>query len=179
AAIARLDARVEELIAPFADARGRLMTIPGIKRVTAELVIAEIGTDMGRFPTAAHLASWAGVCPGNNESAGKRRSGKTRKGDPWLESALVEAAWSASRARGTSMQVRFWRIAKRRGREKATMAVAHHLLVVAWHVLTDQTTYTEMGAGYQERFDDPARRQRYLVHQLEQLGYRVNLEPAA
>ena len=179
AAIARLDVRVEELIAPFAEARDRLMTIPGIKRVNAEIVIAEIGVDMSRFPSAAHLASWAGVCPGNNESAGKRRNGRTRNSDPWLESALVEAAWSASRTRHSSMQVRFWRIAKRRGREKATMAVAHHLLVVVWHLLTDQATYNEMGADYLARFDDPNRRQRHLVHQLEQLGYRVNLEPAA
>jgi hypothetical protein len=125
------------------------------------------------------LASWAGVCPGNNESAGKRRNGRTRHGDPWLESALVEAAWSASRTRGTSMQVRFWRIAKTRGREKATMAVAHHLLVIIWHMLTEQTTYAELGPDYTSRFDDPARRQRHLVHQLEQLGLKVTLEPAA
>jgi transposase len=179
AAIARLDARVEELIAPFVDARDRLMTIPGIKRVTAEIVIAEIGTDMGRFPTAAHLASWAGVCPGNHESAGKHRSGKTRKGDPWLESALVEAAWSAARTKGTSLQVRFWRIAKRRGTEKAAMALAHHLLVVAWHLLAESVTYHELGPDYATRPDDPARRQRHLVHQLEQLGLKVTVEPTA
>lgn len=179
AVITRLDARVDSLMAPFSAARDRLMTIPGIKRVTAEIVIAEIGVDMGRFPSPAHLASWAGVCPGNNESAGKRRNGKTRKGDPWLESALVEAAWAAARTRGTSMQVRFWRIAKRRGREKATLAVAHHLLVVCWHLLAEEATYDEMGPEYTSRFDDPARRQRHLVHQLEQLGYRVTLEPSA
>jgi transposase len=179
AAVARLDARVDELIAPFADARDRLMTIPGIKRVNAEIVIAEIGVDMSCFPSAAHLASWAGVCPGNNESAGKHRNTKTRKGDPWLESALIEAAWSASRTKGSSMQVRFWRIAKRRGTEKAAMAVAHHLLVVVWHLLTEAATYQEMGPDYATRFDDPARRQRHLIHQLEQLGLKVSVEPAA
>jgi transposase len=179
AAIGRLDARVDDLMRPFSTQRDQLMTIPGIKRVTAEIVISEIGVDMTRFPTPGHLASWAGVCPGNNESAGKRRSGRTRKGDPWLESALVEAAWSASRTRGTSMQTRFWRIAKRRGKDRATVAVAHHLLVVIWHLLNTGGTYDEMGADYASRFDDPARRQRQLVHQLEQLGLKVTLEPAA
>jgi transposase len=119
------------------------------------------------------------VCPGNNESAGKHRNTKTRKGDPWLESALIEAAWSASRTKGSSMQVRFWRIAKRRGTEKAAMAVAHHLLVVVWHLLTEAATYQEMGPDYATRFDDPARRQRHLIHQLEQLGLKVSVEPAA
>ena len=179
AAIARLDARVDELMGPFVAARDRLMTIPGIKKRTAEIVIAEIGVDMGRFPTPAQLASWAGVCPGNNESAGKRRHGRTRHGDPWLASALIEAAWGAARTRGTSMQVRFWRIAKRRGTEKAAMAVAHHLLIVVWHLLADEITYQEMGPDYTTRFDDPGRRQRQLVHQLEQLGLKVTVQPAA
>jgi transposase len=179
AALARLDSRVEELIGPFAEARERLMTVPGIKRRNAEIVIAEIGVDMTRFPTPSQLASWAGICPGNNESAGKHRSGRTRKGDPWLCSALVEAAWAASRTRRTSMQVRFWRIAKRRGTDRAVVAVAHHLLTVIWFVLNDDVTYHEMGADYLARRDDPTRRQRHLVHQLEQLGYRVTLEPAA
>jgi transposase len=175
----RLDRRVDELMAPFVEARDRLMTTPGIKQTTAEIVIAEIGVDMGQFPTAGALASWAGVCPGNNESAGKRRTGRTRHGDPWLQSALIEAAWAAARTRGTSMQVRFWRIAKRRGSEKAAMAVAHHLLIVVWHLLHDGGTYQEMGPDYTARFDDPARRQRYLVHQLEQLGLEVTIAPTA
>jgi transposase len=179
AAVARLDARVEELIGPFSTARDLLATIPGIKHRNAEIILAEIGIDMSCFPSPAHLASWAGVCPGNNESAGKHRSGRTRRGDPWLSSALVEAAWSASRTRGTSMQARFWRIAKRRGTERAVMAVAHHLLIVIWHILHDQTPYQEMGADYTTRTDDPTRRQRHLVHQLEQLGYQVTIQPAA
>jgi transposase len=178
-AIGRLDVRVDELMVPFAEARDRLMTIPGIKKRNAEIITAEIGVDMTRFPTADHLASWAGVCPGNNESAGKHRSGRTRHGDPWLQSALVEAAWSASRTRGTSMQSRFWRVAKRRGSERACMAVAHHLLIVIWHLHTDQATYSELGADYFERRDDPARRQRFLVKQLEALGHTVTLAPAA
>jgi transposase len=178
AAIGRLDAQVDELMRPFSAQRDLLMTVPGVKKTTAEIVIAEIGVDMGRFPTAAQLAAWAGVCPGNNESAGKRRNARTRDGNPWLQSALVEAAWAASRTRGTSFQARFWRIAKRRGREKATMAVAHHLLVVIWHLLAHDAPYQELGADYLERRDDPARRQRHLVHQLEQLGCKVTIEPA-
>lgn len=175
----RLDARVDELIAPFSPARDLLVTIPGVQTRTAEIVIAEIGVDMDRFPSPQHLASWAGLCPGNNESAGKRRSGRTRKGDPWLQSALVEAAWSASRSKGTSMQARFWRIAKHRGEEKALVAVAHHLLTMIWWMLHEHVPYSEMGADYLARRVDPARRQRQLVHQLEQLGLKVTVEPAA
>lgn len=176
---ARLDARVDELMCPFAAERDLLVTIPGIAKRNAEVIIAEIGVDMGRFPTAQHLASWAGMCPDNNESAGKRRSGKTRKGDSWLQSALVEAGWSASRTRGTSMQARFWRIAKRRGVEKATYAVGHHLLVIIWWMLHERVAYNEMGADYLARRVDPERRQRQLIHQLEQLGLKVTVEPAA
>jgi transposase len=176
---ARLDARVDELIRPFVAERELLMTIPGVHKRNAEIIIAEIGVDMGRFPTAQHLASWAGMCPGNNESAGKHRSGKTRKGDPWLQSALVEAGWSASRTRHTSMQARFWRISKHRGAEKATYAVGHHLLVVIWWMLHEHVPYSEMGDDYQTRRVDPERRQRQLVQQLEQLGLKVTVEPAA
>lgn len=175
----RLDARVDELVAPFIEARDLLVTIPGVQKRTAEIVIAEIGVDMGCFPSAEHLASWAGLCPGNNESAGKRRSGKTRKGDLWLQSALVEAAWSASRTKNTSMQARFWRIAKHRGEEKALVAVAHHLLVVIWWMLHERVPYSEMGADYLARRVDPERRQRQLVHQLERLGLKVTVAPAA
>jgi transposase len=177
--VARLDERADELMVPFVWARDLLVTIPGIKKRNAEIIIAETGVDMTVFPSAAHLASWAGVCPGNNESAGKHRSSKTRHGDPWLQSALVEAAWSASRTRGTSMQARFWRIAKRRGTDRAVMAVAHHLLTIIWHLLTEHSEYNEMGGNYIERRDNPARRQRYLVHQLEQLGLAVTIEPQA
>jgi transposase len=176
---ARLDTRVDELIVPFVTARDLLVTIPGVAKRTAEIIIAEIGVDMERFPTAAHLASWAGLCPGNNESAGKRRSGKTRKGDPWLQSALVEAAWSAARTKNTSLQARFWRIAKRRGTEKAAVAVAHNLLIIIWWMLHQHVPYNELGADYLARRVDPQRRQRQLVHQLEQLGLKVTVQPAA
>lgn len=175
----RLDARVDELVAPFRWARDLLVTIPGIQARTAEIIIAEIGVDMGCFPSAAHLASWAGMCPGNNESAGKHRSGRTRHGDPWLQSALVEAAWAAARSKNTSMRARFYRISKRRGVERAIYAVAHHLLVVIWWMLTERVPYNEMGDNYQTRRVDPERRRRYLVAQLEQLGVKVTLEPAA
>lgn len=180
AAIARLDVRADELMVPFLAARDRLTTIPGIKRRTAEIIIAEIGVDMTCFPTPQQLASWAGVCPGNNESAGKHRPGRSRHGNPWLQSALIEAAWSASRTRGTSMQTRFWRIAKRRGTDRACMAVAHHLLIVIWHLHNEQATYTEMGADYfDKRHDDPERLKRHHIRQLQALGLTVTVEPAA
>ncbi|MDJ0499206.1 MAG: IS110 family transposase [Acidimicrobiia bacterium] len=175
----RLDARVDELIAPFSWARDLLVTIPGIKGRNAESIIAEIGVDMSRFPSPAHLASWAGMCPGNNESAGKHRSGKARHGDPWLQSALVEAGWSASRTHNTSMRARFYRIAKRRGYERAVYAVGHHLLVVIWWMLTERVPYREMGDDYQQRPDNPDRRRRHLIRQLEQLGLEVVVQPAA
>jgi transposase len=117
--------------------------------------------------------------PGNNESAGKHRSGRTRHGDPWLQSALVEAGWSASRSKNTSLRARFYRIAKRRGHERAVYAVAHHLLVIIWWMLTERVSYDEMGEDCQARQTDPDRRRRYLVEQLEHLGLKVTLEPAA
>lgn len=175
----RLDARVDELIAPFSWARDLLTTIPGIGNRNAENILAEIGVDMSRFPSPAHLASWAGMCPGNNESAGKHRSGKTRRGDPWLQSTLVEAGWAASRAHHTSMRARFYRISKRRGYERAVYAVGHHLLKVIWWMLTERVPYDEMGDDYQERRVDPDRRRRYLIAQLEQLGLDVTVQPAA
>jgi transposase len=176
---ARLDARVDELIGPFSWARDLLVTIPGIQTRNAETIIAEIGVDMTRFPSAAHLASWAGMCPGNNESAGKHRSGRTRKGDPWLQATLVEAAWAASRTKDSSMRARFHRLSKRRGYERAVYAVGHHLLVVIWWMLTERVPYSEMGQDYQTRRVDPERRRRFLVDQLEALGYQVQLTSAA
>ena len=179
ATIGRLDARVEAMMIPFRAARELLTTIPGIAQRNAEIILAEIGVDMCRFATAAHLASWAGVCPGNNESAGKHRSTHTRHGDLWLQSALVEAAWAAIRTKNSYLAVRFWRIAKRRGQHRAAMAIAHTLLIIIWHMLKDGTVYTELGVDYLIRNDNPDRRRRHLINQLEHLGYQVELTPAA
>lgn len=175
----RLDERVDQMMIPFVPARDRLDTIPGIAKRTAEIVIAEIGVEMTQFPTPAHLASWAGLCPGNNESAGKHKSTSTRSGNPWLTSALVEAAWSASRTKNCYLGVRFWRIAKRRGQQRALIAIAHTILVICWHLLTDETTYTELGTDYLAGKDQPDKRRKHLIDQLERLGYNVELTPAA
>jgi hypothetical protein len=134
---------------------------------------------MTRFPTPAHLASWAGVCPGNNESAGKHRSTHTRARNAWLQSALIEAAWLAVRTKDCYLAVRFWRSAKRRGQQRALIAVAHTLLIITWHILSEGTVYTERGADYLAGNDNPDRRRRHLINQLEHLGYRVELTPAA
>ena len=131
------------------------MTIPGIRSEPLRSSSPRSVSTWTGSPRPQHLASWAGMCPGNNESAGKHRSGKTRKGDPWLQSALVEAAWSASRTKSTSMQARFWRIAKRRGDEKAIYAVGHHLLIVIWWMLHETRPYSEMGDDYLGRRIDP------------------------
>lgn len=179
ATIGRLDTRVEEMMVPFRAARELLTTIPGIQQRGAEIILAEIGVDMSRFATPGHLASWAGVCPGNNESAGTHRSTHTRHGDLWLQSALVEAAWAATRTKNCYLAVRFWRIAKRRGQQRAAMAIAHTLLIIIWHMLNEGTVYTEIGVEYLANNDNPDRRRRHLVNQLEHLGYTVELTPAA
>ena len=134
---------------------------------------------MSRFPTAAHLASWAGMCPGNNESAGKRKTGKTRKGDPWLRSALIEAAHASSRTRNTYLGAQYRRLVARKGRKKAAVAVGHTMLVIAYYLLTRQTDYADLGPTYFDQRDDHHVTQR-LVHRLEALGYAVQLQrPAA
>jgi transposase len=179
AAIVALDERVDELMAPFVKLRDLLDSITGVGPRAAEVIIAEIGVDMGVFVSAAHLASWAGLCPGNNESAGKRRSGKTRKGDTWLRAMLVECAWSAGRSRDTYLSAQFWRIAKRRGKERAAVAVAHSILVIVYHVLATGQPYQDLGGDYFTRRQDPQTRTRQLVAQLEKLGHKVTLEPAA
>jgi transposase len=175
--IGRLSSRIEEVMAPFAEASERLQTIPGISRRVAETIVAEIGVDMGRFPSAGHLASWAGMCPGNNESAGKRRSGRTTKGDRWLRTGLVQAAWAASHTKGTYVAAQYRRLAKRRGRKKALIALGHTLLVIVYHVLRQGTAYAELGADFLDRLA-PERLTRQLVRRLESLGHKVTLEPA-
>jgi len=182
AAIDRLAAEVGQVIAPFDEQVRRLCTIPGVGTRTAEVLIAEIGVDMTRFPTAHHLASWAGLCPGNHESAGKRRSGRARKGDAALRTALCEAAWAAVRTKDTYLSAQFRRFLRRFGRKgegKAIFAVAHTMLVIAWHLLANGTDYQELGGDYFARRADAKTRERYLIHQLEALGNRVTIEPAA
>jgi transposase len=179
-ALARLDAQVDEVMAPFVDARDALMTIPGVGKKAAEVIIAEIGVDMGQFPTADHLASWAGMCPGNKRSAGKNYSGRTPQGDPWLSGMLTECAWSVRRVRGCYLSAQFWQIAKRRGQEKAAVAVGHSILVIAWHLLSNPgSVYDELGGDYFTRRVDPIRQQRRLIAQLEALGLTVEVKAAA
>lgn len=179
AAIDRLDTQIEQAIAPFADAVAHLVTIPGVATRTAEVVIAEIGVDMDTFPTADHLASWAGLCPGNNESTGKHHSGKTRKGDQWLTEALIQAAWAAARTNDTYLSAQFWRLARRIGKNKAAVAVAHSIVVIIYHLLDQGVDYTDLGGDYFTRRVDPERRTRRLVEQLQALGHDVTLTQAA
>jgi transposase len=177
--ISRLSAEVARVVAPFSPLLALLMTIPGVSRRTAEVILAEIGPDMGRFPTAAHLASWAGVCPGNNESAGKHGSGRTRKGSKWLRVALVEAAHAAARTKASYLAAQYARLRGRRGPKKAALAVAHSILVIAWHLLSSGEPYTDLGADYfVKRQTHQAYRDR-LVRQLERMGHKVTLEPTA
>jgi transposase len=173
--IGRLGARVEESMAPFAEAAERLQTIPGISQRAAETVVAEVGTNMDQFPSADHLASWAGMCPGNNESAGKRRSGKTTKGNRWLKRLLVQVAWAAARSKGTYLAAQYRRLARRRGKKRALVAVGHTLLVIIYQVLKRGTTYAELGADFLDRLE-PERLTRQLVKRLEALGHKVTLE---
>ena len=178
AAIARVSAEIAERVHPDEDALTRLDTIPGVGRAVAEALVAEVGADLTRFPSAKHLASWAGLCQGNNESAGKRRGGATRKGSPWLRACLVQAAHAAARTKGTYLAAQYRRLAARRGRAKAAVAVAHSILIIAYHVLMDGTIYCDLGGNY---FDERDRQgvERRLVHRLEGLGYTVSLHPAA
>jgi transposase len=147
AMIERFDARIEEVLAPFGELVARLATIPGVDRRVAEVVLAEIGTDMGRFPTARHLSSWAGIASGNDESAGKRRTGRTPPGNAWLKTILVQAAWAASRKKGSHLSAKFRRIAQSRGFKRAAVAVGHAILVVIYNLLKEGTTYREIAGG--------------------------------
>ena len=174
---AQFEARIEGLMGPFQEAVDRLMTIPGVKTQVAQAIAAEVGVDVQPFPSAAHLASWAGVCPGNHESAGKRKSGKTAKGSRWLRSALTQAAWAASRAKDTYLCAQFRHIARRGGKKRAAVAVSHTLLVIAYHLLKERTIYRELGADFFDRLN-PERMRRYFVKRLQRLGFEVSLAPA-
>jgi transposase len=172
------DRRVEDLCRPFTEQIRLLMTLPGSQQRTAENMLAEIGNDMSRFPSAGHIASWTGICPGNNESAGKRKSGKIRHGNRWLRRTLILAAWGAARTKETYTQAQFRRLASRRGRKRALVAVSHTLLRAAYHMLRDRVPYNELGPGHFDNLNHD-RLTRYHVKRLEALGHQVNLEPAA
>jgi transposase len=176
ALIGRLGARIEDVIAPFAEAVERLTTIPGVEQRAAETVIAEIGPNMEQFPSADHLASWAGMCPGNNESAGKRKSSRTTKGSRWLRQLLTQAAWAASHTKGTYLAAQYRRLAARRGKKRALVALGHTLLVIVYHTLKHGTTYQELGGDFLEQLE-PERLTRQLVRRLEKLGHQVTLKP--
>jgi transposase len=177
-AVERLSSEVARVVAPCSPLLALLVTIPGVSRRTAEVILAEIGTDMGQFPSAGHLASWAGICPGNNESAGKHRAGTTRKGSRWLRVALIEAANAAARGKGTYLASQYARLKGRRGHKRAIVAVAHSILVIAWHLLSTGQPYSDLGADwFLQRHSSEAYRNR-LVRQLERMGHKVTLEPA-
>ena len=172
----RIRQEVESRADPFVpDAVQLLDTIPGVGETVAQIIVAEIGVDMERFPTANHLASWAGMCPGNNESAGKRKSGKTTKGRRYLRAALVQAAWAASHQKGTYLAARYKRLVRRMGKKKALVAVGHSILVMVYYVLQNRTRYQELGGEYFERRNVDKQRKR-LIRQLESLGVKVTVE---
>ena len=155
-----------------------LESIPGVGKRTAQTIVAEIGVDMSRFPSAKHLASWAGVCPGNHESAGKRQSGQPTKGNQSVRTILVEAAWAATRAKGTFLQAKYQRLVKRMPKQKALGAVAHRLLVISYHLLSRRVRYAELGSAPRDQ-QQVVRRRRRLVEQLTTLGVKVTIEEAA
>jgi transposase len=179
AKITRLDDEIGRLMVRFdtTQALERLDTIPGVNRVVAEVILAELGTDMSRFPTAGHAASWAGLAPGKHESAGKNRSSKSPPGNRHLKTALVQAAHTVGRSQGNYLAAQYRRLAARRGKKRAAIAVAHSILVRAYHIIERGTVYTDLGGDYFDRRNQQYT-QRRLVKRLEQLGYKVTLEPA-
>jgi len=179
AALQRVEERIGQEVASSADpfvpeAIKLLDTIPGVGETVAQIMVAEVGVDMEQFPSADHLASWAGMCPGNNESAGKRRSGKTTKGSRYLRAALVQAAWAASHQKETYLAAQYKRLVKRMGKKKALIAVGHSILVIAYHVLQNRTPYQDLGGDYFARRNVDKQRKR-LVRQLESLGVKVTI----
>jgi transposase len=176
--IENLSQEIEARNRPFDDTLQRLQTTPGVGEATAEMVVASLGTDMARFPTHKHAASWTGLCPGNNQSGGKRGSGRTNNGDPWLKEALVEAARAAARGKGTYLSAMYHRLAPRIGAKRAVVAVAHKILIICYYILKRGTTYQELGSNYFDERDKAAVVKR-MSKRLEALGYTVVKQAAA
>ncbi len=176
--IAALSAQIDLRTAVFGAVYDLLLPVPGLDRLTIDVIIAETGADMSRFPTGADLASWAGVCPGNHESAGKRRRVATTPGNQWLRRALIEAARAAVRTKSSYFGAQYHQIARRRGPNKAAVAVAHSLIDLIWHLLSTGEVFEDLGHDYFQRLNDPDRQARRLVAELQQLGFTVNLTAA-
>lgn len=177
--ITGIEVHIEGMIGPFEAVLARLVTIPGVNRLSAIGMVAEIGVDMGVFPTAGHLASWAGICPGNHASGGKRHSGRTRHGSVWLRTILTEVAHAAARTKGTYLAAHYQQIRGRRGPSKAIGAIRHDVLIAYWHIVTHDVDYRDLGPDWARRPQARQQQTRRLTRQLEQLGHKVTLEPAA
>ena len=178
ARIAKFDERIEEQMRPFATAEQAWTSLPGIERRTAQTIVAELGVEMKQFPTAGHAASWAGLCPGEKESAGKRQSGRTRQGNAWIKRGLAQAAWGASRKHGSYFKALYHRLSARKGKRRAIVGVAHALLVTGYLLVATGRQYEDLGADYFDRIDRERLTKR-LVKRLERLGHQVALHPAA
>jgi len=176
--IERMSEEVTRRTGPFVEEIELLKTIPGVEQRVAETIVAEVGVDMERFPTHRHISAWTGICPGNNESAGKRKSGKVRKGNKWLKRTLVESAWAASQTKETYLSAQYHRLVRRRGKKRAAVAVGHTILVIAYCLLRYKTAYQELGSDYFDRINI-VHTTKHFVRRLEGLGYKVNLEPAS
>ena len=176
--IAELEAEIDRCLAPFGRAVALAQTLPGIAETAATAIIAELGTDMTRFASAKHVASWAGVCPGNKQSGGKRLSGATTHGNPYLRAVLGEVAWAISHTKDNYLSAQFHRIARRRGKQKAVVAVAHSVLIILYHMLREDRPYSDLGSDYFDKLDT-THLERHYVRRLEQLGYTVTLTPAS
>ncbi|MBW6504241.1 IS110 family transposase [bacterium] len=174
AAVRELEVRVGEALGPFRESAELLKTIPGVSDTVARVIIAEVGLDMGRFPTSGHLISWAGLCPGMNESAGKRLSSRIRPGAPWLKTTLAQAAWAAIRTKGSYLRAQFHRLKSRRGPKKALIAVAASMLTAVYHMLKDHVPYRDLGGDYFDRRDKSVKARR-LINKLNTLGFHVEV----
>jgi transposase len=176
--VAHFEEEIERRMPPFEWAAGLLITVPGVDRTAACALLAEIGADMSRFPSSRHLVSWAGLCPGNNESAGKRRSGKSHRGNRWIKGVMTEIAWAASRTKNTYCRTQYQKLAGHRGKKRALVAVANSLLQAVWYILSHRQSYIELGPEYLQRLNQK-NLERSLVRRLEALGHKVILEAVA